>query len=77
MNKLKLSRRLEGFAPGLIKEDQVNSRKNITAMDADDSRPVDNLLTTTSLCGADVREYIPRSRNTVIDVSRDVDVDIS
>lgn len=76
MNKLKLSRFLEALAPGLIKEARVNSRKNLIAVDANNVTAVDILLATTSLCGADVRAYLPRAKNTVIGVIRDVDADI-
>lgn len=37
---------------------------------------MDILLATTSLCEADVQAYLPRAKNTVIGVIRDVDADI-
>lgn len=76
INKLKLSRFLEVLAPGHIKEARVNPRKNVIAVDANSSTAVEILLATTSLCGADVRAYLPRDKNTVIGVIRDVDADI-
>lgn len=77
MNKNKLSRFLEALAPGLVKQARINPSKNVIAVDDNDSNTVDNLLATTSFCGAVVCAYLPRPKNTVIGGIRDVDVDFT
>lgn len=76
LSKHQLSLFLEGLAPGLVKEARVNAPKNIIAVDAVSSAGVTTLLSTTSLCGLEVRSYRPREKNTLTGVIRDVDVDI-
>lgn len=76
LSKHQLSLFLEALVPGLLKEARVNAPKNIIAVDAVNAAAVNQLLSTTSLCGLEVRSYLPRDKHTMAGVIRDVDVAI-
>lgn len=76
-NALKLSEKLEGFAPDGIMQIRLNKRLNLIAVDTRNTESTTALLAITSLCGAKVRAYEPRPVMSTVGVIKDVDDAIS
>ncbi|CAN7997322.1 unnamed protein product, partial [Ixodes hexagonus] len=73
INQQRLSEEVEALAPGQFSEVRVNTRKNIIGTDARSEAGVLALLIFDRICGAPVRAFLPRSKNSRAGVISDVD----
>lgn len=72
-NALKLSEKLDGYAPDGVMQIRLNKRLNLIAVDTRNTESTTSLLAITSLCGVKVRAYEPRPTTSTVGVIKDVD----